>query len=426
MLSDGSHPHGTSPHGTAVRGEEAEARRRAGSWSLLFATMFPQTVVSMVVMTPPVVADRVIAAFHLPTEVTGLYATLNYGFIAVGTLFAASLIGRMGPLRLSFACVVASGFGLALFGVSSLAAVILATIFTGLCYGPLTPSSQQAIASQGPIPNLALFLSIRQTAVPLGGVIAGLVIPPLVVACGLTTAMLIAGAAVTAGGLATAASLKIVRREVPPERAPQAPGFLAPLRTILGVRQLLGLCFASTIYGAMQIIVSSLLVVFLMTQLGRDLIGAGVMLGVSQAAAVVGRIGWGFIADRFNALRLTLGIIGLVMALACVLTGLLTPGTPDWVVAAVVFLLGGTASGWNGVFLASLMRAVPPAEAGFAASGALLFSYLGIVLGPPLFGGLALLIGFSDAFLALALVSLTGAALCWNRAADRVPRNKST
>lgn len=50
------------------------------------------------------------------------------------------------------------------------------------------------------------------------------------------------------------------------------------------------------------------------------------------------------------------------------------------------------------------------------ASGALLFSYLGIVPGPPLFGALALFIGFSDAFLALSLVALGGAAPYWSPA----------
>jgi MFS family permease len=78
----------------------------------------------------------------------------------------------------------------------------------------------------------------------------------------------------------------------------------------------------------------------------------------------------------------------------------------------VAFLLGGTTSGWNGVFLASLMQSVPAAQAGFAAAGALLFSYLGIIVGPPLFGALVALTGFPIAFLVLGAFALGGAALC--------------
>ena len=388
--------------------------RRHGTSSLLFATMYPQTVMSMLVLTPPVVADRVVASFHLPAEVAGLYTTLNYSFIAVGTLSSAALIARIGPLRLSFLCVVIGGFALALFGMGTLASVMLATACMGMCYGPLTPSSQQAIAGQGPISNLALFLSIRQTAVPLGGVFAGVLVPPLVVHFGLQMAMLIIGAAVVVISIATGGALRAVRREVRPERYIGAVGFFAPLLFMFRNRHLLRLSFASTVYGALQLTVSSLLVVFLMADLGRDIVLAGLMLGISQVAAVIGRIGWGFIADRFAALRLTLAVVGIGMAGGCVLTGFLTPGTPNWVIAVVVFVLGGTTSGWNGVFLANLIREVTPQQAGFATSGALLFSYLGIVLGPPLFGALALFVGFSNAFLALGALAFSGSMLCWS------------
>lgn len=385
---------------------------RHGPSALLFATMYPQTVMSMMVLTPPVVADQVTAAYGLPPEVAGLYPALSFTFVAVGALYSVSLVPRIGPLRLSFACIAAGGFALAIFGLGALFYVLLATMLMGLCYGPLTPASQQAIANGEPITNLALFLSIRQTAVPLGGVLAGLIVPALVVRFGLEIALCIMGGVVTLTGL-LAGFLGIVRDEKRERKAPARVGFFAPLRLMFGHRALLAMSFASTIYGALQLIVSSLLVVFVMRELGRDLVTAGLMLGISQIAAVVGRIGWGYVADRVGRLRGTLGAIGLGMAIACAMAFLLTPATPDWVIAAVAFLLGGTTSGWNGVFLASLMQSVPASQAGFATSGALLFSYFGIVLGPPLFGALAIVTGFPVAFLVLGAVALGGAALCW-------------
>ncbi|GLK72340.1 MFS transporter [Ancylobacter dichloromethanicus] len=385
---------------------------RHGPLALLFATMYPQTVMSMMVLTPPVVAEQVTAAFGLPAETAGLYVAASYVFVAIGTLSTASVIPRIGPLRLSFACIAAGGCALALFGLGSFAFVLLATALMGLCYGPLTPAGQQAIANGEPIANLALFLSVRQTAVPLGGMLAGLIVPALVVRSDLETALFIVGGTVTLSGLLAGGLLGIVRHERREPRPVVRAGFLAPLRLMLGHRALLAMSFASTIYGALQLVVGSLLVVFVMRELGRDLVTAGMMLGISQAAAVCGRIGWGFIADRIGRLRGTLGAIGLGMAAACVMAWALGPDTPDWVIALVAFLLGGTTSGWNGVFLASLMQAVPASQAGFAASGALLFSYLGIVLGPPIFGGIAALAGFPIAFLLLGALALGGAALC--------------
>ncbi|TCK28322.1 sugar phosphate permease [Ancylobacter aquaticus] len=385
---------------------------RHGPLALLFATMYPQTVMSMMVLTPPVVAAQVTAAYGLPAETAGVYAAASYVFVAIGTLSTASVIPRIGPLRLSFGCIVAGGCALALFGLGSLAFVLLATALMGLCYGPLTPAGQQAIANGEPIANLALFLSVRQTAVPLGGMLAGLIVPALVVRSDLETALFIVGGTATLTGLLAGSLLGIVRNEKREPRPVARAGFLAPLRLMLGHRALLAMSFASMIYGALQLVVSSLLVVFVMRELGRDLVTAGMMLGISQAAAVCGRIGWGFLADRIGRLRGTLGAIGLGMTAACIMAWALTPATPDVIIALVAFLLGATTSGWNGVFLASLMQAVPASQAGFAASGALLFSYLGIVLGPPLFGGLAALAGFPIAFLVLGALALGGAWLC--------------
>lgn len=390
---------------------------RHGSSALLFATMFPQTAMSMMVFTPPVVAEHLTHTLDLPPETAGLYAAVSYFFVAIGTLCTGMLTTRIGPLRLSFACIIVGGLALALFGLGSLAAVVVATALMGLCYGPLTPASQQAIANGEPIANIALFLSIRQTAVPLGAMLAGLIVPPLVIQLDLDAALVLVGIVVSLGGLATAGLLGIVRAEKPAQRPAEGAGLLGAFRLMLRNRPLLALSCASIVYAALQLIVSSLLVVFLMHELERDLVTAGVMLGVSQAAAVAGRIGWGYVADRFNALAGTLAAVGAGMAAACALTFLMTPRTPDWMVAIVVFALGGTASGWNGVFLANLMRMVPPAQAGFAASGALMFSYLGIMLGPPLFGALAALIGFSAAFLAFGVLAFAAAILCWRAAA---------
>lgn len=383
-----------------------------GSSSLLFVTMFPQAIMSMVVLTPPVVADQVTRAVNLPVEAAGFYTTLNYFFIACGTLCSGVLIPLIGPLRLSFACIFAGGFALALFGLASVPAIVTAVAFMGLCYGPLTPSSTQAIASQGRIENIALFMSVRQTAVPIGGILAGLVVPPLVVRFHLPTAMLMIGAVVTLAALFAGFGLKIVRSEVPLSKPLGRVGFFAPLRHMLQDGDLLKLSFGSMIYGALQLTISSLLVVFLMSTLGHDLIAAGLFLGVSQTGAVIGRIGWGFLADRLSALRAVLAGVGVGMSVTCVLAGMLWPSAPDWYLGVVVFALGATTSGWNGVFLTCLIKAVPIEKAGFAASGSLLFSYFGIVLGPPLFGILALLTSFSTAFLSFAVLALAGAFLC--------------
>jgi predicted MFS family arabinose efflux permease len=99
------------------------------------------------------------------------------------------------------------------------------------------------------------------------------------------------------------------------------------------------------------------------------------------------------------------------MAVAAGLMGLFTAAWPVGAIAAVVILLGATASGWNGVFLAEIIRDVRPAEVGLATSGSLMFTYLGIVLGPSLFGALATAVGFPKAYIVMGAAVLLGGIL---------------
>jgi MFS family permease len=74
-------------------------------------------------------------------------------------------------------------------------------------------------------------------------------------------------------------------------------------------------------------------------------------------------------------------------------------------------LLGATASGWNGVFLAEIIHDVRPAEVGLATSGSMMFAYMGTVLGPSLFGGLGSAVGFPKAYLVMGAAVLLGGIL---------------
>jgi len=156
----------------------------SGTLAVLFATMAPQTVVSMMSLTPPVMAEDVIATLGLPAGATGLYTGLIYFFVLLTNLLSAPLMGWVGPLRLSFACILVAGLGLVLFGSGTMAGVLLATIIIGLGYGPLTPASSQVLASQSQSHGFALLVSVRQTSVPLGGVLARLLVPQLTLRLG--------------------------------------------------------------------------------------------------------------------------------------------------------------------------------------------------------------------------------------------------
>jgi hypothetical protein len=86
------------------------------------------------------------------------------------------------------------------------------------------------------------------------------------------------------------------------------------------------------------------------------------------------------------------------------------------VLMVVLFVFGATALGWNGVYLAEVARQAPPGMAGVATGGTLAITFFGVMLGPPMFGGLAGLFGsYRVGFGALAIPLGVCAFVLWRR-----------
>ena len=378
--------------------------------ALLFATMFPQIAVLMMSLAPPVMAGAIAGDLGLRPELAGLYIGVVYGGVFTGNLFCAGPISRLGPLRLSLLCVAGTACGLVLFALGGGIGLILGTILMGLFYGPLTPASAQAISHHAGSRAFGFIVSLRQTSVPMGGVLAGFLVPPLLLRYGWVETCCILAALSTVAALLFGATSPTIRYEKPSGRSARRGGLLQPMRVVLGSGPLLRLAASSMIYGAVQLVATSFLVVYLVS-VGYDLVMAGVLLSASQAAGIVGRPLWGHFADRIGSPRLTLLGLGLGMAVSCLGLAALARTGPTWMAIPLVVVFGATAIGWNGVYLAALMRQADPSAAALATSGGLTFTYFGICLGPSMFSGVASLAGFVPALLLMALLSGSGSLL---------------
>ena len=109
------------------------------------------------------------------------------------------------------------------------------------------------------------------------------------------------------------------------------------------------------------------------------------VMAASQLTSVAARIGWGVFADRLATRRATLGLLGIGMGLTAISALAATPGWPLWALFAFAMAYGATAVGWNGVFLAEIARRAPPGRISDATGGSAFFTFLGVVVTPPLF-----------------------------------------
>jgi hypothetical protein len=116
--------------------------------------------------------------------------------------------GAGGPSSASQLALGLSALGLLLLsGAAAAAGRRWAPWISGLGYGPITPASSQMLARTTDPRHYALVFSIKQTGVPLGGVVAGLLVPPLALGAAPMPALL-ATAALCLAGAAAAVPLR--------------------------------------------------------------------------------------------------------------------------------------------------------------------------------------------------------------------------
>ena len=324
-------------------------------------------------------------ALGLSAAAVGYFVTLVYIGSMVGTATAGGWSARFGPIRVSQVGLLLCLCGLAAAASGALPAVILGALLLGLGYGPATPASSMILARATPPRLLALTFSIKQTGVPLGTAIAGAAVPVLVLTLGWQGAALAIGAACAA----CAAALAPIRARYDAARDRRAPVSLrsafAPVALVLRDRKLLELSLVSFVYGGMQITLIAYLVTFLVQSFALSLVMAGMVMAASQLTSVAARIAWGAVADRFAARRLTLGLLGLGMGATAISALAAGPHWPLWMLFAFAMTFGATAVGWNGVFLAEIASLAPRERISDATGGSAFFTFLGVVVTPPLF-----------------------------------------
>lgn len=389
----------------------------------LAVTLAVQALVSMAVLTVPAMAPAMAQSLGVSPTLIGAYVAVVYIGAMLASLLGGPLVMRWGAIRVSQLGLVVCAAGLALLAAApGLASALVGAWLIGLGYGPITPASSHLLAKSTPPDRRSLVFSIKQAGVPLGGVMAGALVPGLLIVGGTDAALL----AVAAGNLLCAVIAQPIRAELDADRQPgHSLGFAnlaGPVRLVTSHAELAQLASFSFVFSVVQMCLAAYLVTYLHSALGYSLVAAGAMLSASQVGGVVGRILWGYIADRWLGSRRMLAVLAVLMALCCGATAALQAGTPVALVLVLMAVFGASGTGWNGVYLAEIARLAPPGQASAATGGALSVTFLGVVLGPVLFGTLS---GMFDSYRAGYLVLALPTAVCaWQLVRGKAPPHK--
>lgn len=371
--------------------------------------------------TVPLIAAAIVIDLGIDPALVGLYLAIGSvaGFLT--TLGCGGFILRYGALRMTQVGMAALAVGLAVTTAGWLPLFAVGAFVGGLGQAISTPSSSHLLGRLSPKHIAPLVFSIKQTGVPAGLMLAGVVAPVLAVEAGWRAALLVvAGLCVF-----TVVALQPMRARFDIDCNPDQPLSPADIRAnvVSVVREpaLRALCLAMFSFVGLQSLFTGFFVLYLVRGLGYDLERAGLVFAIAVAIAVPARIFWGWLASRLVKPATLLAFLGIAMAGAATLAAIIDPSWPTWAATAIASALSVTAVSWHGVLLAEVARLSPPGRIGATTGAVLAFGDAGALVLPLLFSAaLAITGGYSGGFLiggALALI--VGGLGLWRRSSRR-------
>jgi len=323
-------------------------------------------------------------AFGVPVYLIGYQSSLMSSGIIVSLLFGANLCLRWGACRVTQSGLALLAGGSLLTTIPHLAFLAIGSLLLGMGYGLLTPAASHVLIRHTPPNRRNVVFSVKQSGVPLGGVIAAIGVPAIAVAAGWQWAI-----------VAVACVLAVMAVIVAPGRtywdadrdasAPLASRPAVAIGMVWRHPTLLPLGIAGGCFVAAQMCMNAYTVAMFYDELSLTLIEAGLVLSAAQAGGVAGRLFWGWLADRWRDCAGVLAVLGATMAAACFAIGFISLDWPLAIAVALFVVLGATSSGWNGAYLGEVARLAPHGHVGTATGGTLFFVNIASVSAPILF-----------------------------------------
>jgi sugar phosphate permease len=324
-------------------------------WTILGAGVVAQASFSALLIGLASITPAIQHRYGLSlAEVGVVLAAVNIG--AVLTLLPWGLLADRIGERKTIA-VGLGGCGAAIAGAAlagSFGALVAFLALGGALGGCVQSASGRAVMSWFAPAERGLALGIRQTAVPLGGAIAAVLLPALAAGPGLRSAFL----ALAVGAWLGAAVGLALLRDAPARELEQE--LVRPLRD----RRLWLLCGGSTLYLAGQFAILGFVVLFLHEHRGFSNGAAAGVLAAIQVLGGAARITAGRWSDRLRKRIVPLLWIGVTLAASLVLSAALVDAS-IWVLVPSLLFAGTLGLSWNGLSYTAAAE-----RAGAARSGA--------------------------------------------------------
>jgi sugar phosphate permease len=252
----------------------------------------------------------------------------------------------------------AAGFAGAAFAPEFTSLVLVLAVANAFGASANTATGR-AVTTWFPRAGRGFALGIRQTAIPIGGFFAAILLPPIVDAWGLRAALL----TLATFSLLTAATsaMWLVQGPVRSDLDATTEIFLHPLRD----RRIWRISVGSSLLIFTQVVVTGFAVLFLESQHDFSPGKAGAVLAAMNVLGAAGRLLGGRVSDRRGGRIGLIRWIALGTAVATGVAAALT-GATGWLVVPALILGGGLSMSWNALAVTAIVETAGARRSGAA------------------------------------------------------------
>lgn len=387
-------------------------------WVMLIVATIAQTTATLITYGVGVFALFWKEEYALTNTESGLLVSV----VNIGPLFCMLFVGRLldqynEKILISISSFLLGSSLLLTNIVNGFNGLLFVLLLMGMFYSVSQPGGSKVILKWFPKENRGLAMGIRQAGIPIGGALAGVLIPFLTIQYNMTYAINSIACICIIGGLLFFVFYKepYVQAEVRKEHTKVS--FWTQLKVVICKKELYPIYMAGICMISLQMVLVGHFMKFLVREQSITSIVAGTVFSIMFFSGMIGRIVLATISDVFykGNRRIPLFItvcasIGLVLLLV-ISIHTITSG----VLYGVSALLGFFSIGWFSLFIAEVAELASEESVGITVGLALTLNQIVIIIAPVLFGYIVDAKGYTYAwFCIVVLLSISAVSLSRN------------
>ncbi|MFJ8412373.1 MFS transporter [Bacillus paramycoides] len=352
-------------------------------------------------------------------SLTNMQSGLLVSIVNIGPLFCMLFVGRLldrynEKLLISISSFLLGGSLLLTNTVNEFTGLLFVLLLVGAFYSVSQPGGSKVIIKWFSKENRGLAMGIRQAGIPIGGTLAGVLIPFLTIKYNVAYAINIIACICIIGGFLFFIFYKepYVQEKVKEERIKLS--FWMQLKAVMCKKELYPIYITGICMISLQMVLVGHFIKFLVMEQSITPILAGKVFSIVFFSGMIGRVVLAAVSDLlYKGNRSTPLFIVVCISIGFILMFVISIHTITiGVLYGVSALVGFFSIGWFSLFMVEVAESASEESVGMTVSFALTLNQIAIIVAPVLFGYIVDEKGYTYAWLCIVvLLSISAVSL---------------